>query len=123
MLGTCTVCRIEYFRSVGAILKGKKLASHTRMIVNPGSREVYRQAISEGLIDILVEAGASIGVTGCGPCAGCHQGMLGATENGITTSSRNFRGRRGSPQVTLYVHSPAAVAASPLPRKQPTPSQ
>src|SRR3546814_7389060 len=93
------------------------------MIVNPGSREVYRQAISEGLIDILVEAGASIGVTGCGPCAGCHQGMLGATENGITTSSRNFRGRMGSPEGNIYVASPATVAASAIAGKIVSPAE
>ena len=88
------------------------LAPHTRMMVNPGSISVYRQAVEEGLIEIMIAAGAVIGVPGCGPCAGCHQGMLGEGETGITTASRNFRGRMGSPDSNLIVASPATVAAS-----------
>ena len=114
MLGTCTGGRIEDFRIVGRILKGKRLAPHVRMMVNPGSKAVFRQAMDEGIIDILSDAGASIGVTGCGPCAGCHQGMLGQGENAITTSSRNFQGRMGSTEAGIYVASPATVAASAL---------
>ena len=112
ILGTCTGGRIEDFRIVASILKGRKLAAHTRMMVNPGSRAVYAQAVREGLVETLLDAGAVIGVTGCGPCSGCHQGMLAATENAITTSSRNFKGRSGSPDSSLYVASPATVAAS-----------
>lgn len=114
MLGTCTGGRIEDFRIVAAILKGRRLAPHVRMMVNPGSKAVFKQAMQEGLIDILSDAGASIGVTGCGPCAGCHQGMLGQGENAITTSSRNFQGRMGSTEAGIYVASPATVAASAL---------
>jgi homoaconitase/3-isopropylmalate dehydratase large subunit len=84
------------------------------MMVNPGSISVYNQAVREGLIDIMVAAGAVIGVPGCGPCAGCHQGMLGAGEIGITTASRNFRGRMGSPDSDLIVASPATVAAAAI---------
>ena len=112
ILGTCTGGRIEDFRIVASVLKGRKIAAHTRMMVNPGSRAVYRQAVREGLIETLIDAGAVIGVTGCGPCSGCHQGMLAAAENAITTSSRNFKGRSGSPESNLYVASPATVAAS-----------
>jgi 3-isopropylmalate/(R)-2-methylmalate dehydratase large subunit len=112
IFGTCTGGRIEDFRIAAAIMKGKKIAAHSRMMVNPGSVSVYRQAVAEGLIDTMIEAGAVIGVPGCGPCAGCHQGMLGAGENGITTASRNFKGRMGSPDSDLIVASPATVAAS-----------
>ena len=112
IFGTCTGGRLEDFRTAAALMRGRKLAPHTRMMVNPGSREVFRQAMSEGLIDILVEAGATIGVPGCGPCSGCHQGMLGAGENAISTSSRNFRGRNGSPDANIYIASVATVAAS-----------
>jgi 3-isopropylmalate/(R)-2-methylmalate dehydratase large subunit len=114
IFGTCTGGRIEDFRIAATIMKGKKLASHTRMMVNPGSREVYQLAIKEGLIDILVEAGATIGVPGCGPCSGCHQGMLAPAENAITNASRNFKGRFGSPEANAYVASSATVAASAI---------
>jgi 3-isopropylmalate/(R)-2-methylmalate dehydratase large subunit len=114
IFGTCTGGRIEDFRIAAIIMKGKKLASHTRMMVNPGSREVYLQAIKEGLIDILVEAGATVGVPGCGPCSGCHQGMLAPAENAITNASRNFKGRFGSPEANAYVASSATVAASAI---------
>jgi homoaconitase/3-isopropylmalate dehydratase large subunit len=68
----------------------------------------------EGLIDIMVEAGATIGVPGCGPCSGCHQGMLAPAENAITNASRNFKGRFGSPEANAYVASSATVAASAI---------
>jgi 3-isopropylmalate/(R)-2-methylmalate dehydratase large subunit len=114
VFGTCTGGRIEDFRVAAAIMKDRKLASHTRMMVNPGSREVYMQAMREGLIDILMQAGAQVGITGCGPCSGCHQGMLAPAENSITNASRNFRGRFGSPDANIYVASSATVAASAI---------
>jgi 3-isopropylmalate/(R)-2-methylmalate dehydratase large subunit len=114
VFGTCTGGRIEDFRVAAAIMKGKKLAPHTRMMVNPGSREVYMQAMREGLIDTMMEAGAQVGITGCGPCSGCHQGMLAPAENSITNASRNFRGRFGSPDANIYVASSATVAASAI---------
>ena len=104
-------------------MKGRRLAPHTRMIVNPGSVSVYRQAVQEGLIDTLIEGGAVIGVPGCGPCAGFHQGMMGAGENGITTASRNFRGRMGSPDSGLFVASPATTVASAIAGRIVSPSE
>ncbi|HZP74612.1 MAG TPA: aconitase/3-isopropylmalate dehydratase large subunit family protein [Pseudolabrys sp.] len=114
IFGTCTGGRIDDFRVAAAIMKGKKIAPHTRMMINPGSRETYKQAMREGLIEIMVEAGATIGVPGCGPCSGCHQGMLAPAENAITNASRNFRGRFGSPESNAYVASSATVAASAI---------
>jgi 3-isopropylmalate/(R)-2-methylmalate dehydratase large subunit len=114
IFGTCTGGRIDDFRVAAALLKGRRLAPHTRMIVNPGSREVYLQAMREGIIDVMVEAGATVGVPGCGPCSGCHQGMLAPAENAITNASRNFRGRFGSPEANAYVASSATVVASAI---------
>jgi len=114
IFGTCTGGRIDDFRVAASIMKGKKLAPHTRMMINPGSRETYTQAIREGLIDIFIDAGATIGVPGCGPCSGCHQGMLAPAENAITNASRNFKGRFGSPEAFAYVASSATVAASAI---------
>lgn len=112
VLGTCTGGRLEDFRAAAAVLKGRKIARHVRMVVNPGSLDVYREAVREGLIDILVDAGAIIGTPGCGPCGGCQLGMLASGEVAISTSSRNFKGRMGSPSSELYIASPATVAAS-----------
>ena len=123
IFGTCTGGRIDDFRVAAAIMKGKKIASHTRMMVNPGSRETFMQAMHEGLIDILVEAGATIGVPGCGPCSGCHQGMLAPAENAITNASRNFKGRFGSPEANAYVASSATVAASAIAGRIVAPSE
>lgn len=114
VFGTCTGGRIEDFRIAAVIMKGRKLAPHTRMMINPGSREVYMQAMREGLIDTMMQAGAQVGITGCGPCSGCHQGMLAPAENAITNASRNFRGRFGSPEANIYVASSATVAASAI---------
>ena len=114
VFGTCTGGRIEDFRVAAAIMRGHTVAPNTRMMINPGSREVYQQAIREGLIDVMIDAGATIGVTGCGPCSGCHQGMLAPAENAITNASRNFKGRFGSPEGNIYVASSATVAASAI---------
>lgn len=112
VLGTCTGGRIEDFRAAAHVLMGKRIASHVRMVVNPGSLDVYRQAMHEGLIDTLVDAGAVIGTPGCGPCGGCQLGMMGSGEVAISTSSRNFKGRMGSPASSIFVASAATVAAS-----------
>lgn len=114
VLGTCTGGRITDFRIAAELLRGRRIAPDVRLMINPGSQEVFKQAMAEGLIEVLVDAGASIGVTGCGPCSGCHQGMLAPAENTITTSSRNFQGRMGSPDAGIYVASPATVAAAAL---------
>jgi 3-isopropylmalate dehydratase large subunit len=112
VLGTCTGGRLEDFRAAAAVLKGRKLHPDTRMIVNPGSTEIYLAAMKEGLIQTMVEAGADIGSTGCGPCSGCQLGMLAKGETSITSSSRNYLGRMGSPESSIYVASAATVAAS-----------
>jgi 3-isopropylmalate/(R)-2-methylmalate dehydratase large subunit len=114
VLGTCTGGRLEDFRAAASVLKGRKISRQVRMVVNPGSLDVYRQAAHEGLIDILTEAGAIIGTPGCGPCGGCQLGMLASGEIAISTSSRNFKGRMGSPTSQLYIASPATVAASAI---------
>ena len=123
IFGTCTGGRIEDFRIAASLLKDRKLAPHTRMMVNPGSREVYLQAMCEGLIDMMVEAGAVVGVPSCGPCSGCHQGMLAPAENAITNASRNFRGRFGSPEANAYVASSGTVVASAIAGRIASPAE
>jgi 3-isopropylmalate/(R)-2-methylmalate dehydratase large subunit len=82
------------------------------LVIIPGSRAVFAQALEEGLIDTLLAAGAQILASGCGPCAGVQGGIAGDGERIISTSPRNFRGRMGNPNSEVYLASPATVAAS-----------
>jgi 3-isopropylmalate/(R)-2-methylmalate dehydratase large subunit len=113
-IGTCTNGRIEDLRVAADILKGKKRANGTRLIVTPASREVYGQAIKEGLLAIFNDAGASINNPGCGACVGVHQGILGDNENCLSTQNRNFQGRMGNVNANIYLCSPATAAASAI---------
>ncbi len=114
VIGTCTNGRIEDFRIAAEILKGRKLARGTRLIVAPSSRQVMIQAMREGLIEVFMEAGAAIVTPGCGPCVGTHNGVPSDGENVISTANRNFKGRMGNNKAFIYLSSPATVAASVL---------
>ena len=111
-LGSCTNGRLEDLRAAAAVLKGRHVASGVRMIVTPASSQVFAAALREGIIDIMTTAGAIVTTPGCGACAGLHLGVLGDGEVCISSSSRNFRGRMGSPNAAIYLASPATVAAS-----------
>lgn len=114
LIGTCTNGRIEDFRIAADILKGRKLARGTRLIVAPSSRQVMLQAIREGLLEIFIESGAAVVTPGCGPCVGTHNGVPSDGENVISTANRNFKGRMGNNKAFIYLGSPATVAASLL---------
>ena len=113
-IGTCTGGRLEDIAAATSILKGKKIASGTRLVVIPASTNILMQAMSKGYVQALLEAGATFSTPGCGPCLGAHQGVIAAGETCVTTSSRNFPGRMGSTDAGVYVASPATVAASAL---------
>jgi len=113
-IGSCTNGRIEDLRLAAEILKGNMVKDGVRTLVIPASQEVYRQAITEGLIEIFTDAGALVCGSTCGPCLGGHIGLLAPGETCVSTSNRNFIGRMGSKEASVYLASPATVAASAI---------
>lgn len=113
-VGTCTNGRIEDLRIVAEILEGKTIQDGVRMLICPASKEIYLQALHEGLIDIFVRANASILPPGCGPCVGVHAGILGDGEVCLTTQNRNFQGRMGNTKGFIYLASPYVAAYTAL---------
>ena len=111
-IGSCTNGRIEDLRAAAKIMKGKTIPRMVRAIVIPASKEVYTQAMHEGLIDIFLEAGCVVCNPHCGPCIGGSSGVLGPGEVCISASNRNFIGRMGSKDSQVYLASPLTVAAS-----------
>ncbi len=111
-LGTCTNGRLEDIAAACEVVRGRHVARGTRFIVIPASSEVLKEATRCGYISILLDAGAMIGVPGCGPCMGNHMGVPAINEVTISTANRNFRGRMGTREAEVYLASPAVVAAS-----------
>jgi len=122
-VGTCTNGRLEDLRSAANIVAGKKVHRGTRFLVNPASAEVYRAAVQEGIIGTLLDAGAMIGVPGCGPCMGNHLGIPAAGEVVFSTANRNFKGRMGQPDSEIYLGAPALVALGAVLGRIPSPDE
>lgn len=112
VIGSCTNGRIQDLRYAAEILKGRKVASHVRLIVIPATQAVYKQAIQEGIIDIFLDAGAAISTPTCGPCPGGSMGILASKEVCMATTNRNFRGRMGAADSLIYLGSPYVAAAT-----------
>ena len=112
MIGTCTNGRIEDLREAAAMLKDKKVKTGVQLLVIPASREIYLQAIEEGLVTVFLEAGANVLSASCGPCLGTGQGIPADNHRVISSANRNFLGRMGNKNAEIYLASPAAVALS-----------
>jgi len=111
-IGSCTNGRFEDLKVAADILKGRSVSKDTRLVVIPGSTQIYKKGIQEGIIETLLDAGAVIGPPCCGPCLGGHMGILAQGERCISTSNRNFVGRMGHPESEVYLANPAIAAAS-----------
>ena len=109
-IGTCTNGRLEDIAAAADVLRGRRLRA--RLIIIPASSMVLRDAAKAGYIADLVDAGATIGTPGCGPCMGVHMGVLAPGEVCVSSANRNFRGRMGEPDAEIYLANPAVVAAS-----------
>lgn len=114
MIGSCTNGRIEDLRVAAEIVKGKRVARHTRMIVTPGTQKILLQAQEEGLMQILIEAGAVVSNPTCGACLGGYMGILGDGERCVATTNRNFVGRMGARTSEIYLANSAVAAASAI---------
>lgn len=113
-IGSCTGGRLTDIAAAARMLDGKRVAPGTRLIVSMASKEILEQAMAAGYLGILVKAGAAITTPGCGPCFGLHAGVLAAGERCVTTSSRNYPGRMGSPQAEIYLASALTAAATAI---------
>jgi 3-isopropylmalate/(R)-2-methylmalate dehydratase large subunit len=111
-IGSCANGRLSDFAIAAEIVKGKQVAKGTRFIVTPGSQAILIEAVRAGYVETLMEAGAVVTNSTCGACFGGHMGVLGDGEVCITASTRNFKGRMGSPNADVFMASPATVAAS-----------
>ncbi|MBC7331385.1 MAG: 3-isopropylmalate dehydratase large subunit [Synergistetes bacterium] len=113
-VGTCTGGRLNDIRVLAEVLDGKRVAEGVRLIVIPASRRIFMEALKMGYVERLLEAGAVFSTPGCGPCLGAHEGVLAPSEVCLSTSSRNFPGRMGSPEAKVYLCSPLVAGYSAL---------
>jgi 3-isopropylmalate/(R)-2-methylmalate dehydratase large subunit len=114
VIGSCTNGRYDDVASAAAILKGKKIAPHVRLLVFPASWRIYRRLMRDGILEDLAHSGAVILNPGCGCCLGVHQGALGDGDVALSTTNRNFSGRMGNPHSQVYLCSPEVAAASAI---------
>jgi 3-isopropylmalate/(R)-2-methylmalate dehydratase large subunit len=114
VIGSCTNGRLEDLAIAAEIIRGKKVARHTRMLVFPASGKIYQQALEQGYVADFMAAGAVVMNSGCGCCLGVHQGALADGEVSLSTTNRNFKGRQGNPNGFVYLCSPAVAAASAI---------
>ncbi|TYO94458.1 3-isopropylmalate/(R)-2-methylmalate dehydratase large subunit [Desulfallas thermosapovorans DSM 6562] len=112
VIGSCTNGRLSDLQLAARVLKGHRVNDNLRLLVIPGTQEIYMQALREGLVEQFIEAGAAVSTPTCGPCLGGHMGILARGERALATTNRNFVGRMGHPESEVYLCNPAVAAAS-----------
>ena len=123
VIGSCTNGRISDMRVAAQILKGHKVSDHVRCIVIPGTQQVVKDCLKEGLVDIFIDAGAIFTMPTCGPCLGGFCGVLANGERAVSTTNRNFVGRMGHTGSEIILASPAVAAASAIMGRVATPEE
>ena len=111
-IGACVGAKLSDLQMAASVLKGRKVANHVRLLVAPATQKIYAEAAADGTLNILTDAGAIMLASGCGACAALGAGVLGDGETCISTTNRNFKGRMGSNQASVYLGSPYTVAAA-----------
>lgn len=114
VIGSCTNGRITDLEVAANILKGRKVHPDVRLIVFPGTQDIYLESIEKGYTQTIVKAGGAVSTPTCGPCLGGHMGILAKGERAISTTNRNFVGRMGDTESEVYLSSPAIAAASAI---------
>lgn len=123
VVGSCTNGRLDDLRVAANVIKGWKVHPDVRFIINPGTQQVYLEALREGLLETFIEAGAVISTPNCGPCSGAHVWLLAPGERCIATTNRNFVNRMGGPGSEVYLSGPAVAAASAVTGKISSPEE
>jgi 3-isopropylmalate/(R)-2-methylmalate dehydratase large subunit len=113
-VGSCANGKLADLEVAAAVVRGRRIADHVRFLVTPASQAIYLEAVKRGYVQTLLEAGAILTPATCGACSGGHMGVLAPGETCITSSTRNFKGRMGSPDARIYMGSSATVAASAI---------
>lgn len=122
-IGSCTGGRYNDLKLAAELLKGKKIAKGTRLLISPASREIWNKCARDGILSILADAGATILASSCGACVGVHSGIIGTGEVCVSSTNRNFVGRMGSKKSNAYLASPLSVAASAITGKLTDPRE
>ncbi len=123
VIGSCTNGRLSDLEVAAKILDGRKVHPDVRLIVFPGTQEIYLEALKLGYIETIIKAGGAVSTPTCGPCLGGHCGILAKGERAISTTNRNFVGRMGHPESEVYLSSPAVAAASAILGKISSPEE
>ncbi|MHB1460150.1 MAG: 3-isopropylmalate dehydratase large subunit [Armatimonadota bacterium] len=114
VVGSCTNGRIEDLRDLVDIIRGRQVHPDVRLIVFPGSQDIYKQAIREGLVEEIINCGGAFSTPTCGPCLGGHSGVLAPHERCLSTTNRNFRGRMGHTTSEVYLANPSVAGATAI---------
>ncbi|MHB8780717.1 MAG: 3-isopropylmalate dehydratase large subunit [Candidatus Geothermincolia bacterium] len=112
VIGSCTNGRIEDLEMAARILAGRRAHPGVRLLIIPGSQELFREMMRRGWMETFLAAEAVVSPATCGPCLGGHMGVLAAGERALATTNRNFVGRMGHPKSEVYLSGPAVAAAS-----------